>query len=627
MKKIIALALALLCVLALVACGGEVTDPSSSSTNTSSSTNNKTDNSNIPDTPPDDNTNLGPDNKDEPSVDTTKPTVESVMGELLNVFTAEDTFGNEGKIVSYTDYNNINVKDYEGGRQIPIAAGGIYRLYGKAESAQVYIKAVDQPVILLLDGVNLKYSGSAPVIYAEDCSKVTIVLAEGSNNYLEDSSINGENGAIKVKSCDLVFDGKGKLTIKGNAKHAISNTKNVTINGGTYNITSVKHGVYGKLGITVNGGKYTINSTGSGFKSGDDEIGKEVDGNIVINACSALIRSRTNGINAYGAVEINNGRITVEADGKAVVATKDININGGTMIFGTKEDSIKSDANVNISGTANIKISTNGNGVEAVNANITTSGVIYIKTISSFTKDPAGEYKLVDGKYVLVDGTEAVYVEKYALRECKGFEIDEKLVVSSSKIGVDAYEDGFNAKVVEVKSGDIVISTEKDGMEASETISISGTTNINIIRSEKGLKAVATVTLSSGNTTIVANTDAIKADTVSVVAGKHILFEKVEYVTSFTIRGGTFLSISTTNNPTEVKATIPNAASAITNKDLCVDGKIVTVILGGIQESVVLPKDYTEKMCVLYAVESQGDCIFIIGNNEKTESLTLGNFY
>lgn len=626
MKRFFALILALLCVLAMASCGDTNPD-SSSSTPTSSKTDVETNDSNIPTTPPDDNTQLGPDDKDDPTIDTTKPTVESVMGELLNVFTSEDTFGDEGKISSYTDYTNVNVKDLEGGKQYNIVSGGVYRLYGKAENGQIYIKAKDQAVILLLDGVNLKYAGSAPVIYAEDCSKVTIVLAEGSNNYLEDSSINGENGAIKVKSCDLFLDGKGKLTIKGNSKHAISNTKNLTINGGTYHITSVRHGVYGKLGVTVNGGKFTINSARSGFKSGDDEVGKETEGNIVINACSALIRCNTNGINAYGAVEINNGRITVEALGKAVVATKDININGGTMIFNTSEDAIKSDTNVNISGTSNIKIATNGNGVECVNVDVSTTGVIYIKTIPSFTKDPAGIYKLVSGEYVLVDGTEAAYVERYTLRECKGFEIDEKIVVSSSKMGVNSYEDCFNAKIIEVKSGDIVLSTKKDGMDASESIAISGATNVNVLSSDKGLKAVSTVTLTSGNTTIVANTDAIKADTVSVVAGKHILFEKVEYVTSFTIRGGTFLSISTTNKPVEVRATIPNASGVITHKSLCVDGKQISVFMGAAQVSVVLPKDYTEKMSVLFAAENQGECAVIIGSNEKTEILTQGKFY
>lgn len=624
MKKIIALILALLCAFMIVACGDSENPPSSTSASNNTP---ETEDPNIPNVPPDSGTQLGPDDKDEPPVNPTKPTVESVMGELLGVFTAEDTFGNEGKYSTFTDYTDVNVKDLEGGKQYNIVSGGVYRLHGKSENGQIYIKAKDQNVILLLDGVNLKYAGSAPVIYAEDCSKVTIVLAEGSSNYLEDGSINGENGAIKVKSSDLVLDGKGKLTIKGNSKHAISNTKNLTINGGTYNITSVRHGVYGKLGVTVNGGKFTISSARSGFKSGDDEIGKEVEGNIVINACSALIRCNTNGINAYGAVEINNGRITVEALGKAVVATKDININGGTMIFNTTEDAIKSDTDINIAGTSNIKITTNGNGVECVNANVTTTGVIYIKTIPSFTEDVAGLYKKVDGEYVLLDGTEPAYVKRYTLRECKGFEIDEKIVVNAVNIGINSYEDCFNAKLIEVKSGDIVLVTRKDGMDASESVAISGTTNINVLSSDKGLKAADTVTLTSGNTTIVADTDAIKANIVSVVSGKHILFEKVEYVSSFTIRGGTFLSISTTNKPVEVRSTIPNASGTIVHKNLCVDGKQVAVLMGSAQVSVVLQKDFTEKMSVLFATENQGECTFIIGNNEKTETLTQGKFY
>ena len=124
-----------------------------------------------------------------------------------------------------------------------------------------------------------------------------------------------------------------------------------------------------------------------------------------------------------------------------------------------------------------------------------------------------------------------------------------------------------------------------------------------------------------------AYTDAIKADVVNVIKGKHILFEKVEYVTSFAIRGGTFISISTTNNPLNVTSAIPNAYGIVNNKNLCVSGQLVTLMMGGVNETVTLPKSFVEKMCVLYAVEAQGEAKLIIGNNLKTEILTQGKFY
>ncbi|MBO4983875.1 MAG: carbohydrate-binding domain-containing protein [Clostridia bacterium] len=633
MKRIIALALALAFVLMLASCGDEEQTPNTPSTPStqSSSTNNpnKPDDNDEPTTPPDDNTPVGPEQGDE-IVDTTRPTVKDVLSEALDVFSAPDTFGNEGKISSYTDYTNIDVSSLEGGGQYEIKNGGIFRITGKTSNGQIYINLKkDAPVTsvtLLLDGVDITYAGSAPAIYAEDCSSVTIILAEGSSNYVSDSYANGENGAIRIRSSNLTLGGKGKLTVKGNAKHGIACTKNIIVNGGNYDITSVKHGIYGKLGITVNGGKYKINSAGSGFKSGDDEVGSEVEGSIVINSCSALIKSSTNGINSYGTVEINNGRIEVKADSRAINATKNITLNGGTMIFSTSKDAIKSEADISIQGSANVKIETNGNGIEAVNVTISTEGVVFIQTYPIFEEDINGEYTLENGEYVLIEGTEPVY-DRYTLIECKGIEADEKISISGGTVGIDTYEDALNATTIDLSKGQVAIATQKDGMDASDSATVRGSINVNIIDSEKGIKATNTVTLNEGSTTIVANTDAIKADVVNVVKGKHILFEKVEYVTSFTIRGGTFVSISTTKNPLTVTSAIPNAYGVVNNKELCVSGQMVTFMMGGITETVTLPKSFIEKMCVLYAVEAQGECKLIIGDNVKTEILTQGKFY
>ncbi|MBQ7226373.1 MAG: carbohydrate-binding domain-containing protein [Clostridia bacterium] len=622
MKKLFALLLAMICALMIVSCGDEEgTAPStpSSAATTSSDTG----------TPPKPDQPLGPSDTYQPPADYDKPTVQEVLGELMNVFTAEDTFGNESKVQSFTDYTDIDVSKVTN-TQVVISQGGVYRVHGKNANCQLYLKAQEkgtQKVYLLLDGLDLSYSGSSPVIFADDFKEVHIVLAKGSYNTLRDSATNGENGAIKVKSCNLVLDGTGKLTITANAKHGISNTKELTINGGNYNITSVGHGIYGKQGVIINGGKYNISSAKSGIKAGDDEVGNEYVGKIEINSGSIKIRSTTNGINSYGTVSIINGRITVESNGKGIVATNDLNISGGTLILSTVEDTIKSDASVNITGKANIKITTNGNGVEAVNATVSTTGVIYIKTMPVFTKDVTGSYIYVNGAYVHIEDTDDDSGERYAVAECKGFEIKEKLTLNKATIGVDSFEDGLNAATVDAQSGKLVISTTRDGVDASNEVVIGGTVNVNIVDSNKGIKAATKVTLSAGETTVTADTDAIKADTVSIVSGKHILFEKVEYVTDFTIRGGVLLCVSTTNNPVSIKATIPNASGVIVNKDMCKNGQLLTLAMGTETVGVVLTKDFTEKMSVLYAAPSQGQCLVIIGQDEKRETLVQGSFY
>ena len=591
------------------------------------------------------NDNNGSEDVDESVINVTKDSVLGILGNAMDPFNAADTFGNEGQISSFTKYNdNYDLSQFSAGKRIEITDGGIYRVTGKSLNGQIYIKAKGQSVIVLLDGVDLTSTTSTPAIYAEDCASLKIILAEGSSNRLEDTSVNGENGVIKVKSCNLTMGGKGRLTIKANAKNGISNTKELIIEGGTYVITSTRHAIYGKLGVTINGGKFTLNSARSGIKSGDDEEGKETEGKIVINSGSIHIRCNTDGLNSYGPVEINNGRITIEAKSRGIDATKDITINGGTLVFSTENDTIRtskatydekgklltSGATISILGNSNVKIASYGNGIQAENVKVSTSGVLYIYTTLYYAVSENGAYKRVNDVYVLIEEGERYTGTRYNPLECKGIEAANKLEIVETTIGINSYEDCLNATEIVVNNLKGAFATERDAMEASTervvqaNIKIEGVkTDITIIKSDKGLKANNTVTLSDGYTKIVASTEAIKADTVMVNSGKHILFDKVEYVTDFMVRMGTVVCISTTNAPVAVRAAIPSASGVITNKNLCTSGELVQLVMGTQSESIVLPKDYTEKISVLYVApdESSGTCTFTV--NQKVD--VLGN--
>ena len=701
MKKILVLILAALFAFALISCGDDETTGSSSvqSGNNSvgaSGTDNSED-ANIPDVPPDSGEQIGPgitedssnndngtgnsgtnssnagtnnsshvgsvgssgnngsndsgtnDNGNEDVdtgvIDVTKDSVLGILGDAMDPFNAADTFGNEGQISSFTKYDgNYDLSQLSAGKRIEITAGGIYRVTGKSLNGQVYIKAKGQNVIVLLDGVDLTSTTSTPPIYAEDCASLKIILAEGSVNRLEDTAVNGENGVIKVKSCNLTLGGKGRLTIKANGKNGISNTKELIIEGGTYVITSTRHAIYGKLGVTINGGKFTLNSARSGIKSGDDEVGKETEGKIVINSGSIHIRCNTDGLNSYGPVEINNGRITIEAKSRGIDATKDVTINGGTLIFSTENDTIRtskatydekgkvltSGATISILGNSNVKIASYGNGIQAENVKVSTSGVLYIYTTLYYAVSETGAYKRVNDAYVLIEEGERYTGTRYNPLECKGVEAANKIEIVETMIGINSFEDCLNATEIVINNLKGAFATERDAMEASTerlvqaNIKIEGVkTDVTIIKSDKGLKANNTVTLSEGYTKIVASTDAIKADTVMINSGKHILFDKVEYVTDFMVRMGTVVCISTTNAPVSVRAAIPSASGVITNKNLCTSGELVQLVMGTQSESIVLPKDYTEKISVLYIApdESSGTCTFTV--NQKVD--VLGN--
>ena len=675
MKKFLVLILAVLFAMALVSCGddtqGTGSSQGASSSADSSTTSSSEDDANIPDTPPDSSEQIGPGTTDssstgstessdnnggetdgggedeitEPAIDVSKDTVLGILGNAMAPFNAADTFGNEGQISSFTSYaGEFDFSKLSAGKRVDITAGGIYKITGKSLNGQVYIKARGQNVILLLDGVDLTSTTSTPPIYAEDCASLKIILAEGSTNRLEDSEINGENGVIKVKSCNLTMGGKGRLTIKANGKNGISNTKELIIEGGTYVINSTRHAIYGKLGVTINGGKFTIDSARSGIKSGDSDVGQETEGQITVNAGSIHIRCNTDGLNSYGPVTVTNGRILVEAKSRGIDATKDVTIKGGTLIFSTENDAIRTSkagknavtngATVSIEGNANVKISSYGNGMQAENVKVSTKGVLYVYTTLYYAEDVNGAYKRVDGNYVLLAEGEKYTGTRYNPLECKGIEAASTIELTGTKVGLNTYEDCLNATNITIKNTVAALATERDAVEASNegsavaNIKIEGVdTDITIIKSDKGLKAKNTVTLSECFTKIVATTDAIKADTVNVVSGKHIFFDKVEYVTDFQIRAGMVICVSTTNSPVSARSAIPNASGTIENKDLCRSGARIKFMMGELFESIILPKDYSEKISVFFAAEdeSMSDCTVTIGN--KTEVFKAGSLY
>ena len=571
-------------------------------------------------------------NKDEDVVEKKAPTVEGELGSSLGIFNSANTFGDEGKISGFTNYTyEYDLSKYSG-KTINIKSGGQYRFYGKSVNTQIFISPTSKGrVCILLDNADITYVGSGPVIFAEKCESVIIATAPGSVNKLTDNSKNGENGVIKVKSCDLTMDGKGKLILVANAKNGISNTKNLTINGGEYDITAVGHGIYGQLGLTINGGKFKIDCDKSGFKVGDTDAGEEVEGNVVITSGSIYAECGTNGINANGSVRIDNGRFNFVCGTKGIDAKTNIDIKGGIFTFDAGEDAIKSKTDVSISGNTSLKITTKGNGVEGDNITVSTAGVIYIKTSPVYVVDPSGEYKRIDGEYILLDGTEKDSVTRYKLVECKGFEANVLLSINNAIIGIDSFEDGMNADNIKIEGGKIAIATLKDGMDASESITVNGTAKITICSSDKGLKATKNVELKSGTTLIIAMTDAIKADKVNVAGGKHILHEKVEYVTEFKISGGTFVSVATTKEPVIASSTIPNVYGAVANLNLCTKDEIIVLMISDgknqAQEKIVLYKDYTDKMSVFYATEQMGSGTIEIVDQGVTEDLITGKFY
>lgn len=529
----------------------------------------------------------------------------------LDVFESENTFGKEGNTLDYTTATKIDVSQLANNKTYNITRGGVYRLCGKTENGQILINlkdATNKDIVLVLDNLEMKYLGTKSVIYAEKCNSVKIVIPENTTSTLTDTANNLEKGVIYARSSNLVIDGKGTLNINANSEKSrgIFNTKTITIDGGVYNITTAySHGIQGEEGLVINGGTFTINSAKSGIKTGDfdeDKPLEAVKGTLTINGGSLDIGSKTNGISAYGTVNIVNGRININSESDGIdVSEQVLNISGGIVIINALNDGIKCDTSVNISDTTNVKILSGNDGIDTVIVNITTSGVVYIKTNidnNAFVVDPNGTYIWKNGRYQEVDPTRYPDAEKFSLESCKGIKADGAIKIENSSVGIESYEDAIDGTDLEIASGKVVLYSNDDGIDVSGNVVINGI--LEIMYSSKGIKTPNLTVNTNGVVTVISVSDAIDSSLVTVNDGLVFLLEKLDLSDGkLVVNGGTVIAVSTTKNAVSAETTFNNVSvSSYKDTENAIYGNWLRITDGEKSIAFRLPKSYVGKMSV-----------------------------
>ena len=244
-------------------------------------------------------------------------------------------FSDSGITVTEGAYTGYKVKD----TALSLTAAGTYVVSGSCKNGTIVVKKNVTGVTLVLDGLTLSASATAPIT----CNKgsgVTISAAAGTVNNLADDQYNND---------DIYTD----ETLYPDIENAVIKCKdgsNVTIAGtGTINVTS-----NGKNGV----------------KGGYDLYEEDADGNAtdtLLSTASLTIRDVTLNITA----NVND----------ALKADKELNILSGTVTVSAPDDGIKSDYTLNIgeSGTAGptIKVTKAAEGIEGSVVNVY-SGKVYV---------------------------------------------------------------------------------------------------------------------------------------------------------------------------------------------------------------------------------------------------------
>ncbi len=263
---------------------------------------------------------------------------------------------------------------------VTINSAGTYIVNGTLNSGQIVVDTEDKETVrLVLNGVNITSSDSAP-IYVTKAKKTVIVLAEGSNNNLTDSKTyaltNNEadepDATIFAKS-DLTINGTGSLTLNANYKNAITSKDELKIMSGNITVNSTGDGIRGRDFVAVKNGIVNVNARQDGIKSNNDEDSKK--GFVLIEDGAISITAQEDGIQAETNVVIKTGDIVISSGGgsaggetaednqpgideagnesdskKGIKAVTGITIYGGTIEIDSADDSLHSNNSISING-------------------------------------------------------------------------------------------------------------------------------------------------------------------------------------------------------------------------------------------------------------------------------------
>lgn len=305
------------------------------------------------------------------------------------------------------------------GKTIMIDRPGTYMLSGTLNDGRILVRAQGEDVVLILNGVNITCSDSAP-LYIYKAASVTLVLNGTTENVFTDGSaynygleycteLEGDPDACIYSKADLIVRGTGNLTVNGNFKNGITSKDTLKIINTNVSVTAANNGINGKDNLTIQNSTVNVAAGGDGLRSTQDTdpaLGWAdfVDSNIFISAsgdgvqtetavsvtnCSISIKTGNGSDSAVtdgtsckgikcnqGYAIIHSGNLLFDTQDDAFNIVGDLTVNGGTLNIATGDDALHSDANLIIN-DGMVVVTTCNEGLEAMTVELN-GGSTYI---------------------------------------------------------------------------------------------------------------------------------------------------------------------------------------------------------------------------------------------------------
>lgn len=349
---------------------------------------------------------------------------------------------------------------------VVISEEGTYLLRGTWADGTVQVAADEKAKVqLVLDSVDIHSSTSA-AIYVSSADKVFLTLPQGSASTLsggesftatEESNID----AVIFSKDDLTLNGTGALTVESPAGHGIVSKDDLTITGGTYQISAASHGLTGKKCICITGAEMDVESGKDGLHASHDENKEK------------------------GFVYIQSGTFRLTCDGDGISASAYVQIDGGDfeITCGGGYENGRDHTSNDWGGMGGMG-GMGGHGGMGGNPGGGMGG------------NPGGRPRTTDSTT--------------ASSSTKGVKAGGELLIQGGTFRMNTADDAFHsAGCMRISGGEFTVSSGDDGFHSDENLYVTDGTIV-IENSYEGLEGIC-VCISGGNTSITATDDGINA--------------------------------------------------------------------------------------------------------------------
>lgn len=370
------------------------------------------------------------------------------------------------------------------GSTVTLAVAGTYELSGTLKDGQIIVDTQGEGTVqLVLNGVTINSSTSAP-IYVKDAKKVVVILADGTDNTLNDGLTYGnanadedEPNAALFSKADLSIGGSGSLTVNGNSNDGIASKDGLIIAGGTITVTAVDDGIRGKDYVAIEDGNITVKAGGDGIKS--DNAEDATKGYISIAGGALDISAGGDGLTAQTDLMIAGGDFTIVTAGgsgssiadtlsaKAMKGTASVVIDGGTFTIDAADDALHSNGSITVN-NGTFQIASGDDGMHADAALTINDGDIQIN--QSYEGLESAVITINAGAIDIAASDDGINVAGGA---------DGSGMAGPGGMGGGRGQDAFSSNssyMLYIRGGTIVVNAYGDGLDSNGGAEMSGGT-------------------------------------------------------------------------------------------------------------------------------------------------------